>query len=206
MHVDRYEKNWLIMSAVMLGVFFAAIVVGAVVYGVRVPTPFEGSEAVIPSSLYNGFPDGQQVGLYLTGETEDGRPHYDAYILAQRWRFLTGNNEVDAGNHPVMRIPVDSEVTFIVASVDITHGFLIEQHNVNFMLVPGEIARTTVTLDRPGAYAILCHEYCGQQHQDMWIQLYVETDEDIAARAAAAETEDSTDSEAEATAESDGGN
>ena len=39
MHIDRYERYWLIAVAAMLGAFFAALVATLVVFGVALPSP-----------------------------------------------------------------------------------------------------------------------------------------------------------------------
>jgi cytochrome c oxidase subunit 2 len=50
---------------------------------------------------------------------------------------------------------------------DVIHGFNIEGTRVNLMLIPGQITRARYRFERPGEYAILCHEYCGVGHHLM---------------------------------------
>jgi cytochrome c oxidase subunit 2 len=42
------------------------------------------------------------------------------------------------------------------------------------MLLPGQVARVTARFERPGEYAMLCHEYCGIAHHVMWGKIVVE--------------------------------
>ena len=37
MHVDIYERYWILIIVVVLGAFFASLMAGAVFFGVRVP-------------------------------------------------------------------------------------------------------------------------------------------------------------------------
>ncbi|MDZ7379280.1 MAG: cytochrome c oxidase subunit II [candidate division KSB1 bacterium] len=85
-------------------------------------------------------------------------------MLAQIWSFTP--NEV--------RVPAGSLVTFYVTSKDVTHGFRIENTNVNVMLLPGQISKVTARFDKPGTYQFICHEYCGLGHQVMSGRLIVE--------------------------------
>ena len=49
-----------------------------------------------------------------------------------------------------------------------------DRHNVNVMLLPGQVARVTARFDRPGEYPFVCHEYCGIAHHTMWGKVIVE--------------------------------
>lgn len=168
MHIDRFERSWLIVVSIVLTMFFAALLAGAVIYSVRLPSP-----AGTYNPLRLNETEFASPGLRLIGETDTGRPYYEAHIVARRWNFDAGTTETLEGK-PVMRVPVGAEVTFLIAAEDITHGFMIERHNLNVMAIPGQIARQSTTFDRPGRYAVLCHEYCGAGHQDMWMWLVVE--------------------------------
>jgi cytochrome c oxidase subunit 2 len=61
-----------------------------------------------------------------------------------------------------------------MTSKDITHGIIIEQHDVNLMLLPGQVTRATTTFNRPGTYQMVCHEYCGPGHHNMISTVIVE--------------------------------
>jgi cytochrome c oxidase subunit 2 len=41
------------------------------------------------------------------------------------------------------------------------------------MIVPGEVTHVTYTFSRPGEYLVLCHEYCGLGHQQMYTKVIV---------------------------------
>ncbi|MBL8133374.1 MAG: cytochrome C oxidase subunit II [Anaerolineae bacterium] len=164
MHIDRLERNYLIAVALVLGVFFAALIAGALVFGVRLPTAtaFVNPLALADTQFAN-------PGLRDLG---DGK--YEAVIVAGMWRFQVGTNEFSETGHEIMRVPVNSQVTFNITSRDITHGFMIEFHNANMEIVPGQVARQTVTFRRPGEYHVQCHEYCGRDHANMFFTIIVE--------------------------------
>ncbi|MBN1965609.1 MAG: cytochrome c oxidase subunit II [Anaerolineae bacterium] len=147
MHVDEYEQYWIAAAVTVLGVFFAALLAGAVIFGVRLPD----SGARINPLLID------QSEFANPGLRDMGDNQYEAVMVAQMWAFIP--NEI--------RVPVGAEITFTVTSRDVTHGFYVEYHNVNLELVPGIIAQGRAVFNQPGEYHILCHEYCGRGHQGM---------------------------------------
>lgn len=160
MHIDRLERYWLLAVTGMMGAFFAALLVSVFVFGVRLPSPVG---RVNPRQL--DATEFSKPGLRQTGANR-----YDLYVVAQMWQFNLGQK---SGKGEI-RIPAGAEVTFYVTSKDVTHGLFVEQHDVNLMLLPGQIASTTTTFHKPGTYHIVCHEYCGAAHQAMVATIIVE--------------------------------
>jgi cytochrome c oxidase subunit 2 len=154
MHIDQLERYWLIAVASVLGAFTAALFASVFVFGVTLPSPVG---RIDPTTVDEG--QFSEPGLRHMGGNQ-----YTAHITAEMWRFAP----------PEIRVPVGAEVTFVMTSKDITHGIIIEEHDVNLMLLPGQIARATTTFNRPGTYRYICHEYCGPGHQNMLGQIVVE--------------------------------
>ncbi len=61
-----------------------------------------------------------------------------------------------------------------MTSKDILHGFYLQEHTLNLMVVPGQVARGTIRFNRPGTYEIICNEYCGAGHAIMYGTIIVE--------------------------------
>ena len=89
---------------------------------------------------------------------------YEVRLTAQIWAFAP--NEI--------RVPAGSTVHFWATSKDLVHGLFIQRHNVNVMLLPGQIAHAQARFDTPGEYPIICHEYCGIAHHKMAGKIIVE--------------------------------
>lgn len=154
MHIDPYERNWMIFSAVMLVLFAAAVSVAAFGMGIEVPAPEQRVDprtvATDPNSPWSN------PGLR---EVSPGK--YDAYILARavpQWEFLPKE----------LTIPAGSSVSFYVTSPDVQHGFKIQNTNANFMVIPGQVSKLTIRFDEPGTYDFICTEYCGSGHGIMY--------------------------------------
>jgi cytochrome c oxidase subunit 2 len=161
MHIDRLERYWIIAVASALGIFAAALFASIVIFGVRMPSPVG---RVDPQAL-------DQTEFATPGLRSMGGNAYTAVIVAEMWRFNIGQ---PVSQDAEIRVPRGSEVTFLITSKDVTHGLLIEHHNINLMLLPGQIGRETTRVDRPGTYHIICHEYCGPGHQRMVARIIVE--------------------------------
>lgn len=173
-HHDQYEQLWVIAVTITLAVFLAALIVGALVFGIRVP---ESGGFINPNELQDS--QFAAPGLYQRGENE-----YEAIIVAQMWAFITGETtQVEGFTIPLpsITVPVGSFVTFTVTSRDVTHGLILEHHNLNFEIVPGHISQARIRFNRPGMFHFVCHEYCGQLHHQMHgVVIVEEADETVA--------------------------
>lgn len=161
MYVDRLERYWIMAVATMLGAFVAALLASVFIFGITLPSPVG---RVNPTQLEST--EFAEPGLRSMGDNR-----YTLHAVARMWAFDVGQ---PVGKPAEVRIPTGAEVTFVVTSKDVTHGFFIEQHNMNLMLLPGQIARESVTFKQPGTYHIVCHEYCGPGHQNMIATIIVE--------------------------------
>ena len=154
MHIDEYERYYIIAFVAVFGVFVAALMAGAVVFGVRVP---DSGDFINPSELGN-------TEFANPGVRDMGDNQYEVYMTAQMWSFSPNT----------IRVPVGADVTFNITSRDITHGFIIEKHNANLEVIPGHVGSVRVTFNEEGTFAIICHEYCGRGHHLMHGQVIVE--------------------------------
>lgn len=155
MHIHRLEKIWLIFGISMLFVFLGILGVSAFAKGMQ--PPGEHRHAVDPETVATTAPF-NEPGLRQVGEKE-----YDAYMLAFAFGYAPEKMEIEAG----------STVNFYITTTDVVHGFQIVGTNVNMMVVPGEVNHLTYTFDKPGEYLILCNEYCGAAHENMFTTIIV---------------------------------
>ncbi len=156
MHIDRYEQIWIRISVAVLVIFMIGIVVAGWSLSIQVPGVYG---RVDPNTVTEPGSPWAEPGLR---ELAPGK--YEAYILAQIWTFVPGE----------IRVPAGSEVTFYVTSKDVQHGFRIQDTNLSFMVLPGQISKMTHRFEEPGEYVFVCHEYCGVGHHTMAGKLIVE--------------------------------
>ncbi|MCS7083316.1 MAG: cytochrome C oxidase subunit II [Bacteroidetes bacterium] len=161
--MDRAERLTLGFSLGLLGLFFIAVVYASAGRNVGVPTCIVDREPFERDTLFE-----RQPGVY------------ELQMIARMWEFRPGE----------IRLPPGSTVDLYLTSLDVIHGFMIEDEtaskahmrlpalmavavprytgqNVNLMAVPGAVTYARVRFDRPGRYKIVCHEYCGDNHHFM---------------------------------------
>lgn len=154
MQIHRYERWWLTFGVAMLVVFLALIGFAAFADGINPPT---GMQQVDPTKV-SQTPPFDKPGLR---KLADGS--YEAYYVAEVFTF----------NPATLTVPAGSKVTFYVTSSDVVHGFFIPSTDINMMAIPGWVNEQTHTFSKAGEYLLICHEYCGLGHQNMFAKIEV---------------------------------
>ena len=157
MHIDPYEKKFMVIGVVVLVIFAVSITIAGFMLGIQVPSP---SQLIDPNTVASEGPFSDP------GLKELSPGNFELYIRAEAspWRFYP--DEVS--------VPVGATVTFKVTSADVQHGFKLQDTNINFMVLPGQVSTLTYTFDEPGQYFYICTEYCGVGHQNMYGVITVE--------------------------------
>jgi cytochrome c oxidase subunit II len=126
----------------------------------------------VPTDSYRVAPAAfeQQVQRFIAEHRgEDGRvrvpPGTDAYMMAARYSF-----------YPELVLKAGHTYRIWISSPDALHGMSIVggRQNINLQIAPNHAYGATFTPDKPGAYLIVCNEYCGLQHHLMKGRLIVE--------------------------------
>lgn len=155
MHIDATERAWIRVAIVVLVIFAIAVTIAGFMLGIQVPTE---EQRVDPQTLQDAPPWSEPgVREIVPGE------QYEVYIVAKRFLYEPNTFE----------LPVGAEVTFYVTSTDVQHGFKIEDTNVNFMVIPGEVSKLRTTFREAGTYDYICTEYCGLGHAVMFGSIVV---------------------------------
>lgn len=140
--------------AVLLAVLFVAAsmaMIGYAAWGLGIGVP-----SCVP-----------QDKLFTKGAVvKHGDKNYEVRFVAKMWGFEPSR----------VKVPAGSTLEIYVTSKDVTHGFQILGSNVNLMAVPGVVTPAHLHVEKPGAYSIVCHEYCGAAHQSMAGVLEVSAD------------------------------
>ncbi|MBT8198859.1 MAG: cytochrome C oxidase subunit II [Acidimicrobiia bacterium] len=154
MGIDPYERNWIRLSLIILVLFFGLIALAGFALGFQVP----GEEVrVDPQTVTDSGPFADP------GLREIAPGEYEAYLVSRTFVFQP--NE--------LTVPVGSTIKFYVTSVDVQHGFKLQDTNVNMQIVPGQVSVLEATFDEIGEYPYICHEYCGIGHAAMFGTLRV---------------------------------
>lgn len=163
MGIDPWEKNWMIISIVLLVVFAAAVTIAGFAAGFQLPGP---ESEVDPRTISEEGP-WVEPGLRQIGEGQ-----FEAYVMSQVWSFTPAE----------LVVPVGAEVDIYVTSKDLQHGFKITDTNVNMQIVPGQVSKLSFTFDDVGEFPYICTEYCGSGHAAMFGTVKVVSEAEFAAR------------------------
>lgn len=148
MKMHRFEEIWLILAVIVI--VGSMIITGYQGFAQGMGPPSH-KEQIDPENVDNIEPF-NEPGVYEVGDNE-----YEVIMTLQAFSFNPNDIEV----------PVGAEVTFIMTSKDVIHGFQVAGTNLNAMVMPGHIQKISQTFDEPGEYLVLCNEYCGSGHQLM---------------------------------------
>lgn len=154
---DPFEKRWMVISLGLLIAFMLTVTIAGFALGFQVP----GSESrVDPRTVADSAPWNEP------GLRDRGNGEYDAYVIARQYLFEPRS----------ITVPVGSSVTFYLTSIDVQHGFKLQNTNVNLQVVPGEVSKLTVEFDDVGEFDYICNEFCGAGHAAMAGSVIVEAD------------------------------
>lgn len=100
------------------------------------------------------------------GKSQESAPQ-EVSVQARQFAFLVGPSRIRAGQ----------KVKFHLTSADVNHGFAVFNEHNEFLfqvqVMPGKTQDYVYTFKKPGAYRIVCFEYCGSGHDQMQGQLTV---------------------------------
>ena len=85
-------------------------------------------------------------------------------VLAAKFAFDT----------PEIRVRKGEAVTLVLTSPDFVHGFSLPDLDARIDLVPGRTVELQLKPARPGRFAFLCDNFCGEGHDRMTGFLIVE--------------------------------
>lgn len=123
-----------------MGVFTALVIYASAGLGIHLPT---AHHEVAP------FTDAKVV--------EKGNNTFEVYYVARMWMFEPAE----------VVLPEQANVHLYVSASDVNHGFEIAGTNINLMAVPGTVNQAHHQFGNAGDYIVVCHEYCGLNHQNM---------------------------------------
>ena len=156
MHIHKYEKWWLVFGISSLVAFLIILAVGAFHNGTH---PNDSKNIVNAEELDNYEPFNNPGVHKVEGKEWD----YEVVLIASAFNYTP--NEIE--------VPLGSVVKIMATTRDVIHGFQIAQTNINMMLEPGYVSEYVAEMNVAGEYLILCNEYCGTGHAQMFGTLKV---------------------------------
>jgi cytochrome c oxidase subunit 2 len=154
-------------AAPALVVFVLALVIARTEWEVRVD----------PSNLPPDLKDGQPLHVRVVGHQWWWEFHYHSYG-DEKLDFVTANElHVPASNRSV---PKERRPVFLtLLSEDVSHSFWVPRLAGKTDLIPGRTNSMWFETERTGLFVGQCAEYCGTQHANMLLRVYVDSPEDF---------------------------
>ena len=88
---------------------------------------------------------------------DEGAKESVVRIVARRFRYEPAEITLAAGQTAILEF----------TSLDFVHGFSVPDLKLRADLPPGRVTTVRVKFDRPGEYAFLCDNFCGDEHETM---------------------------------------
>lgn len=104
----------------------------------------------------------------------------DVYVVGKQWMwkftYPEGPNSIG-----VLRVPVGKPVRLLLTSRDVIHSFYVPAFRIKQDAIPGAYTQTWFQVVKPGTYRVMCAEYCGLKHSEMWGQVVALSEADYEA-------------------------
>jgi cytochrome c oxidase subunit 2 len=91
------------------------------------------------------------------------------------WKFQHPGGQAEIND---LHVPVNEPILINMISQDVIHSLYIPALRIQMETLPGRYTQLWFKADRPGAYRLLCTEFCGTDHSTMVGMLYVMTPAD----------------------------
>jgi len=96
----------------------------------------------------------------------------DVYVMGKKWMwkfsYPDGPNAIGT-----IHVPANRPVRLLMTSRDVIHSFYVPDFRIKQDVLPGRYTETWFEATKPGRYQILCAEYCGTWHSQMWGEVVV---------------------------------
>ena len=86
------------------------------------------------------------------------------------WKFSYPDGPNAIGT---IHVPANRPVRLLMTSRDVIHSFYVPDFRIKQDVLPGRYTETWFEATKPGRYQILCAEYCGTWHSQMWGEVVV---------------------------------
>ncbi len=169
----------LYLFLVGLGVFFAVLIAGLIVYfaikyhrktpggvGAKIHggMTLEITWTVVPFLITMViFVWGASVYFAMAHPPDET---LNVYVVGKQWMWkfqhLDGQREINE-----LHVPVGRAVKVIATSEDVIHSFFVPAFRVKADVIPGRYVSIWFQPTQPGRYHLFCAEYCGTKHSGM---------------------------------------
>jgi cytochrome c oxidase subunit 2 len=115
--------------------------------------------------------------VYLVGQTSPPDPRTTSMtvnVIAHQWWWEVRYPSSGAVTANEIHLPVDTRVNLVVTTADVIHSFWVPQLGRKIDTIPGRLNRILLYPTRTGEYRGQCSQFCGLQHANMAMEVFVQ--------------------------------
>jgi cytochrome c oxidase subunit II len=174
--------HYFVITVTMLVSGVVGLLAFAFFFKYRQRRPFQSTPMVIPSIRFEIVVIGVPLFFFLLWFVQGYKdyiwytspPHnaMDVYVMGKKWMwkfaYPDGPNAIGT-----IHVPANRPVRLLMTSRDVIHSFYVPDFRIKQDVLPGRYTETWFEATKPGRYQILCAEYCGTWHSQMWGEVVV---------------------------------
>ena len=115
--------------------------------------------------------------VYLVGQTSPPNPRSTSMtidVIGHQWWWEVRYPKSGAVTANEIHIPVNTRVNVVATTADVIHSFWVPALNRKIDMIPGRRNRILLYATRPGEYRGQCSQFCGFQHANMALEVFVQ--------------------------------
>jgi cytochrome c oxidase subunit 2 len=116
--------------------------------------------------------------VYLVRQTSPPNPKTTSMtidVIGHQWWWEVRYPASGAVTANEIHIPVNTRVNVVTTTADVIHSFWVPALNRKIDMIPGRQNRVLLDATRIGEYRGQCSQYCGLQHANMAMLVFVQT-------------------------------
>jgi cytochrome c oxidase subunit II len=116
--------------------------------------------------------------VYMVGQTAPPDPKTTAMtidVIGHQWWWEVHYPATGAVTANEIHIPVDTRVNVVATTADVIHSFWVPALNRKIDMIPGRQNRIVLQPTRTGEYRGQCSQFCGLQHANMALEVFVQS-------------------------------
>ena len=110
-----------------------------------------------------------------TSAPKPGQSQMRMTVVGHQWFWEVRYDGSQAVTANELHIPARTSVNVRLLSADVIHSFWVPELNKKVDMLPGHPNNIELYADRPGVFRGQCAEFCGLQHANMAMAVYVDT-------------------------------
>jgi cytochrome c oxidase subunit 2 len=105
--------------------------------------------------------------------TTPPRNAMDVYVMGKKWMWKFAYGDGGPNAIGTLHVPANRPVRLLMTSRDVIHSFYVPDFRIKQDVLPGRYTETWFEATHAGRYQVLCAEYCGTWHSQMWGEIVV---------------------------------